>query len=64
MSMANQSNTLIEKKIEKCRLLLDRETSENIVNALVVNCDDPMVDCDGLHHILSSRKKGDVAPSD
>ncbi|MBY5963942.1 proline racemase family protein [Marinobacter nauticus] len=22
---------------------------------IVVNCDDPMVDCDGLHHILSSR---------
>src|SRR5690554_1148184 len=22
---------------------------------IVVNCDDPMVECDGLHHILSSR---------
>ena len=25
---------------------------------IVVNCDDPMVDCDGLHHILSARHKG------
>lgn len=27
---------------------------------IVVNCDDPMVECDGLHHILSSRHKSSV----
>ncbi|HAC28102.1 MAG TPA: proline racemase, partial [Marinobacter hydrocarbonoclasticus] len=27
---------------------------------IVVNCDDPMVECDGLHHILSSCHKSSV----
>lgn len=34
MSIANQYNKLIEKKIDKCRLVLDDESSESIVEAL------------------------------
>ncbi|MGC8121972.1 proline racemase family protein [Marinobacter sp. VGCF2001] len=30
---------------------------------IVVNCDDPMVECDGLHHILSGRHRRNSAPS-
>lgn len=29
---------------------------------IVVNCDDPMVECDSLHHILSSRHPGKITP--
>ena len=30
---------------------------------IVVNCDDPMVECDGLHHILSSRHRQHPSPA-
>jgi proline racemase len=29
---------------------------------IVVNCDDPMVECGSLHHILSSRHPGKITP--
>jgi trans-L-3-hydroxyproline dehydratase len=29
---------------------------------IVVNCDDPMVECGSLHHILSSRHAGKITP--
>jgi hypothetical protein len=29
---------------------------------IVVNCDDPMVECRSLHHILSGQKSGATDP--